>query len=283
MVKATGQTSGTMVSDDDPANVDCIDEPDIDLRKEVSLDGGPFVRGEDRIDAVWALLNEDYFLRHRVKEITWHTEWLTDSDPESEIGLIDVRRRKTGDGIEAVLYTPREKRTFAHATAVLDELGMTIVDARIVTLDNKRIIVTLVFMEQDARVDSDEARINKVRRSLTRILTAPSDKVLDVTRTLPRQARMFTTNTAVEFSPTATGDQTMLELTAADRPGLLSTIGQVFIEQGIDIEAAKIVTIGEKAEDVFYVCCESGGALDQEQEQQLGKALLERLGSASNK
>jgi [protein-PII] uridylyltransferase len=237
---------------------------------------------EERIDAVWNLFNENYFLKHRVKEITWHTEWLTDSDPESSIGLVDVRRRKTGDGIEAVLYTPREKRTFAHAAAVLDELGMTIVDARIVSLDDNHSIVTFVFMEQDARVDSDEARINKVRRALTRILTAPSDTVLDVTRSLPRQARMFTTTTTVDFGQSLSGDQTVLELQAADRPGLLSTIGQVFIEQGIDIEAAKIVTIGEKAEDVFYVCRESGGALGQEQQQKLGTALLDRLDSGTH-
>ena len=242
--------------------------------REILLSRG--IRGE-RIDAVWALLNENYFLKHRVKEITWHTEWLTDSDPDSAFGLVDVRRRKTGDGIEAVLYTPRERRTFAHATAVLDELGMTIADARIVPLDNKRSIVTLVFMEQDARVDSDEARINKVRRALTRILTAPSDKVLSVTRTVPRQARMFTTKTTVDFGESASGDQTVLELQAADRPGLLSTIGQVFIEHGVDIEAAKIVTIGEKAEDVFYICLESGGPLDPKQQETLGAALLERL------
>jgi [protein-PII] uridylyltransferase len=237
---------------------------------------------DERIDAVWALLNEDYFLRHRVKEITWHSEWLTDSDPESAIGLVDVRRRKTGDGIEAVLYTPREQRTFAHATAVLDELGMTIVDARIVSLDNEHSIVTLVFMEQDPRVESDERRINKVRRALTRILTAPSDKIVDVTRTVPRQARMFTTTTSVDFGETASGDQTVLELQAADRPGLLSKIGEVFIEQGIDIEAAKIVTIGEKAEDVFYICRENGGPLDERQQQELGDALLARLDSMGN-
>jgi [protein-PII] uridylyltransferase len=238
---------------------------------------------DKRIDEVWALLNDNYFIKHRVKEITWHTEWLADSDTESSIGLVDVRRRKTGDGIEAVLYTPREKRTFAHATAVLDELGMTIIDARIVPLDKNRSIVTLVFMELDSRVDSDDARINKVRRSLTRILTAPSDKVLSVTRTMPRQARMFTTKTTVDFGRSTSNDQTVLELRAADRPGLLSVIGQVFIEQGIDIEAAKIVTIGERAEDVFYVCLESGGnALSETQQDELGNALLDRLGSKVN-
>lgn len=239
---------------------------------------------DTRISEVWALLNDNYFLKHRVKEITWHTEWLAESDTESSIGLVDVRRRKTGDGVEAVLYTPREKRTFAHATAVLDELGLTIIDARIVPLDKHRSIVTLVFMELDSRVDSDEARINKIRRSLTRILTASSNKVLPVTRTLPRQARMFSSPTTVDFSRSTSDDQTVLELRAADRPGLLSTIGQVFIEQGIDIEAAKIVTIGERAEDVFYVCLESGGsALDESQQDALGEALLERLGSSENK
>jgi [protein-PII] uridylyltransferase len=139
-------------------------------------------------------------------------------------------------------------------------------------------------MELDQRVDSDEARINKIRRALTRILTAPSDKVASVTRALPRQARMFTTKTTVDFSRSTSDDQTVLELRAADRPGLLSTIGQVFIEQGIDIEAAKIVTIGERAEDVFYVCLESGGGpLDDSQQDELGKALLERLGSGASK
>jgi [protein-PII] uridylyltransferase len=236
----------------------------------------------ERIDYVWSLLNDNYFLKHRVKEITWHTEWLADSDTESEIGLVDVRRRHTGDGVEAVLYTPRQSRTFAHATAALDELGFTIIDARIVSLDHSRNIVTLVFMELDQRVESDERRIAKVRRALTRILTAPSDKMVSVTRALPRQARMFTTKTTVDFGQSTANDQTVLELRAADRPGLLSGIGQVFIEQGIDIEAAKIVTIGERAEDVFYVCLESGGgALDDKQQQQLGEALLEHLDSGA--
>jgi len=238
---------------------------------------------DPRINQVWLLLNDNYFLKHRVKEITWHTEWLADSDTESEIGLVDVRRRHTGDGVEAVLYTPREKRTFAHATAVLDELGFTIIDARIVPLDKARNIVTLVFMEHDLRVDSDERRIAKVRRALTRILTVPSNKVVPVTRTLPRQARMFTTKTTVDFSQSTADDQTVLELRGTDRPGLLSRIGQVFIEQGIDIEAAKIVTIGERAEDVFYVCLESGGPLDDDQQQQLGAALLKHLDSGTDR
>ncbi|MBT8093018.1 MAG: ACT domain-containing protein, partial [Gammaproteobacteria bacterium] len=234
---------------------------------------------DERIDAVWQLMNTDYFLRHRSSEIAWHTEWLADSDTNSDVGLVDVRRRQNGDGVEAVLYTPRTKRTFAHATAVLSELGMTIMDARIVPLENGYSIDSFIFMELDDRVEIDESRLNKIRRSLTRILTAYDDNVANVTRQVPRQARMFTTPTSVEISPGTSRNNTVLDLVAADRPGLLSTVGQVFIEHGVDIETAKIMTIGEKAEDVFYVCDESGDALDEKALEQLREALLARLDS----
>jgi len=188
-----------------------------------------------------------------------------------------VRRRRTGDGVEAVLLTPQMKRTFAHVTAVLDELGMTIMDARIVPLDNGKSIDTYVFMESDKRVDIDEERINKIRRSLTRILTASDETVTKVTRAVTRQARMFTTPTRVDFSPGTTDGQTVFELVTADRPGLLSKVGQVFIEQGIYITSAKIMTIGERAEDVFYINDLSGEPLSVDALDKLADALRQTL------
>jgi len=236
---------------------------------------------EARIDEVWQLFDANYFIKHRSQEIAWHTEWLADSDTASDIGLVDVRRRQNNDGIEATLFTPRKHHTFAHATGALDELGMTIVDARIVPVRNGFSIDTFVFMESDGSVEIDEARVAKVRRSLTRILTASDDAVASVTRMVPRQARMFTTKTSVDFSPSTSDKQTVLELTTADRPGLLSKIGQVFIEHEVDIEAAKIMTIGERAEDVFYVCRERGGPLGAEEQSTLKEALLAKLDSSS--
>ena len=232
---------------------------------------------DDRIDAVWALLDENYFIRHKSDEIVWHTEWLADSDTASEVGLVDVRRQPGGDGVEAVLYTPRAHRTFAHATAVVDELGMTILDARIVMLQNNYSLDTFIFIELDERIDIDESRINKIRRSLTRILTAGSDDVAAVTRSLPRQARMFTTQTAVDFVESAEQGRTVMDLVAADRPGLLSKVGQTFIKQGVDIQSAKIMTIGERAEDVFNITDESGSPLDDEAKQRLRDDLLREL------
>ncbi len=232
---------------------------------------------EASVERVWEMLDEDYFIRHKSNEIVWHTEWLADSDTESEIGQVDVRRQPGGDGIEAVMYSPRKHRTFAHATAAVDELGMTILDARIAPLRNDYSLDTFIFIELDKRIEIDESRMNKIRRSLIRVLTAVDGDVTKVTRALPRQARMFTTKTTVKFGESPVQGRTVMELVAADRPGLLSKVGQTFIKQGVDIKTAKIMTIGERAEDVFYITDEAGSPLDEEAQQHLRDGLVSLL------
>jgi [protein-PII] uridylyltransferase len=232
---------------------------------------------DESIDRVWTLFDESYFLRHRADEIVWHTEWLADSDTCSEVGLLDVRRQIKGDGVEAVLYTPRTHPTFAHATAVLDELGMTIVDARIMPIGDGYSLDTFIFMELDKRIEIDDARVNKIRRSLTRVLTASEENIVKVTRAASRQVRVFKTTTNVAFSENPADGQTVMELVAADRPGLLSKVGRVLLEQEIDIAAAKIMTIGERAEDVFYICNRDGSALDADAKDRLRNGIVSIL------
>ena len=256
-----------------------IDAEQLILEKQAEARDALHASGldDEQIDSVWKLFNDTYFLRHRSDETVWHTEWLADSDISSDVGLLDVRRQHGGDGVEAVLYTPRKHHTFAHATAVLDELGMTIVDARIVPLENGYSLDTFIFMETDRHIDVDDSRITKIRRSLTRVLTASDDNIVKVTRSAPRQVRMFTTKTSVGFGRDRAQGRTVMEIVAGDRPGLLSKVGQVFINQGIDIENAKIMTIGERAEDVFYISDESGAPLDAAARERLRTELVMTL------
>jgi [protein-PII] uridylyltransferase len=215
---------------------------------------------DDTRDAVWSLFTEDYFLRYRSDEIAWHTRMLADAS-QLDGSRVDVRKQTGADGIEAVLYTPRTKRTFAHATAALDELGMTIVDARVVPIANGYSIDTFIFMELDRHIEVDHLRLAKIRHALDRVLDAADDPIVQVTRRAPRQVRMFTTRTDVVFEQDDANGRTVMELVAGDRPGLLSIVGQAFIDFGINIETAKVMTIGERAEDVFYVVDEAGDPL----------------------
>ena len=68
-----------------------------------------------------------------------------------------------------------------------------------------------------------------------------------------------------------------MELVAGDRPGLLSDVGRVFVEMGINIDTAKIMTIGERAEDVFYISDASGEPLDEAVCSALRERLFEQL------
>jgi len=233
------------------------------------------------VQAIWRLLTEDYFLRYRAEEIAWHTEVLNDSDLQAENGLVEIRKQPEGDGMEAFLYTTRTKRTFAHATGVLDELGLTIVDARIVPIANGYSIDTYVVMELDSRIDIDNARLAKIRRSLARVLTTADDNAVRVTRTMSRQARVFSTKPSVTFGEDTARRRTVMELDVSDRPGLMSIVGQVFIELRIDMETAKIHTVGERAEDVFYISDESGAPLTREACAALKRKLIERLNNAT--
>jgi len=98
-----------------------------------------------------------------------------------------------------------------------------------------------------------------------------------VTRRAPRQVRMFTTATQVFFSDDAPNGRTIMELVAADRPGLLSEIGQVLWHEHVDLHGAKIVTAGERAEDIFYLTDEQGRLLDEARQTPLAEALVRAL------
>jgi [protein-PII] uridylyltransferase len=233
------------------------------------------------IERVWALLTEDYFLRCRPETIAWHTRQLAGFDPERQRVLIDVHDDPTSAGTEIFLYTPQEQHTFALATGVLDELGFTIADARIIPLENGRSLSSYVVLEQSGERISDTARHEQIRRHMERALARADGTPARVTRRAPRQVRMFSIPTIVSFAVDEKNNRTVMELVAGDRPGLLSEVGKVLRDRHVAIHTAKIVTLGERAEDVFYVTDRNGRPLQQEFCAELGKALTAALDQAA--
>ena len=59
--------------------------------------------------------------------------------------------------------------------------------------------------------------------------------------------------------------------------GLLCEIGQVLRDHHIAIQTAKILTIGERAEDAFYITNDAGNRLDAEECERLKQDLVDTL------
>ena len=173
--------------------------------------------------------------------------------PHDDTPLVAIRQLAERGGTAVLTYAPRRLHSFARTTAVLDQMGLNVVDARLITSANGFSLETYVVLEDNGAVIADAARIREIERGLWRNLQQPEDSPLTVTRRAPRQVRMFSTPTQVNFSVDSRNDRTILELVAADRPGLLSEVGKVFRTERVAINGAKIMTVGERAEDVFYI------------------------------
>ena len=154
---------------------------------------------------------------------------------------------------------------------------MNIVDARIVPMKNDHSIDTYVFIDKD---------INKITKKTTQILEdklasliEQSNLDIHVSRRPLRITKHFSTKPELIFKKDSPNNRTILEVVTKDEPGLLSKIGQVFKNLNINIQTAKIVTIGERAEDVFFIVNKNNQALSKVLIAKLKNNLMEYIGS----
>jgi len=231
-------------------------------------------------DKVWPSLTEEYFLRHRPEEIAWHTRVLAESMTPGSV-IVDVNDVVAPGLTSVVVYSPEKTNSFVMATAVLDELGLTIVDARIVPLAKGQSLDTYCVLESDGS-PIEHRRLDELRHRLLRAVTSGNDKQLKVTRRAPRQVRMFSTPVQVSISEDAINERTIVELVAGDQPGLLFQVAKVFGQEGVALQNAKIATIGERAEDVFFVTNTNHEPLDASHGTRLCEALRHALADSKS-
>jgi len=74
---------------------------------------------------------------------------------------------------------------------------------------------------------------------------------------ISRQSRYFPILPSVDLRPDAKGQYHVLNVTAADRTGLLYSIAKTLTEHGVRLQTARVMTLGERAEDVFLIQGES--------------------------
>ncbi len=225
----------------------------------------------------WQHLSDDYFLRYSADEIAWHTIAIA-ACQESELPLVLLRPQTQRGSAEIFVYTRNEAQIFSISTATLDHLGLTILDARIITTADQYVLNSFQVLEQSGEAINDLYREVHICTSLRQGLIAKKVKASKNIHKQSRQARHFPIETSITFLEDPSHKHTVIELVTTDRVGLLSTIGKAFTELDIQLHDAKITTIGSRAEDMFYISDQQSMPItDEDKKAQIRTTMLRYL------
>ena len=205
----------------------------------------------DQLNLLWMALSTDYFLQNSVAAITWHTELLWPPGRIIEQTHVNLRRDTVHRCTELFIYGPDRDDLFAQSTALLDQLGLNVLAARIHTTDMGLSLNTYLVLEDDgSQIDGDE-RLEGIRLYLEEILNG-AEYPLGRPR-IPRRLKAFQMPSEIAFVQDDSRIVTWLNLKTSDRPGLLSLIGQVFATNKLRLHTARIATAGAEAQDSFAI------------------------------
>lgn len=225
----------------------------------------------------WQHANDDYFLRYSADEIAWHTIAIASSS-EDDLPLVLLRPQTQRGSAEVFVYTKNEEAIFSLSTATLDQLGLTILDARIMTTTDDYVLNSFLVLEQSGKPINElfrEVHICTVLRN--NLLLREVKKHKNIHRQ-SRQAKHFPIPTSIQFHADPLNRHTIIELITTDHAGLLSKIGRAFVQKGIHLHSAKITTIGSRAEDMFYITDnQSQPITDAVKQEQIREEILKML------
>ncbi|NOT13654.1 MAG: [protein-PII] uridylyltransferase [Methylococcaceae bacterium] len=231
------------------------------------------------IDASLQHASDDYFLRYSADEIAWHTIAVASCKEES-LPLVLLRPQTQRGSAEVFVYTKNEGPIFSLSTATLDQLGLTVLDARIMTTTDNYVLNSFQVLEQSGQPINELYREIHICKTLRNNLLHQQVKGEKNIHRQSRQAKHFPIPTRIKFHVDPLGRHTIIELVTTDHAGLLSKIGRAFLQQKINLHSAKITTIGSRAEDMFYVTDQQLQPItDPDHQQDIRDAILKILGA----
>jgi [protein-PII] uridylyltransferase len=187
--------------------------------------------------------------------------------------LTPEQSRLVDQGRLEVLAEPDEAITWTVTVAAPDRTGLFFTIAGVLALHRLSVRSAQVRTEDGMALDvwtvvpdrDHDPRALALRTDIARALGGD----LDVTQRLAardasrRVPAVEPPAPRVDVVPGASETATVVEVRAADRPGLLYRLGRALALMGISVRGARVVTLGAEAVDVFYLQDSSGRPLDE--------------------
>ena len=213
-------------------------------------------------EPLWKTLEVSYFARHDAGDIAWHARSLWRHIGSVE-PIVRARSSPVGDGLQVLVYSPDRADLFARICGYFDSAGFSILDAKIHTTRAGYALDTFQVVATRLGVDGPGAY-----RDLISLVENQASQALASSGPLPepsrgrvsRRVRSFPVVPRVALHPDERAQRWLLTVSASDRSGLLYAVALVLARNNINLQLAKVSTLGERVEDTFLV---DGPALQQ--------------------
>ncbi|MDT8320459.1 MAG: [protein-PII] uridylyltransferase [Xanthomonadales bacterium] len=227
----------------------------------------------EAVNALWESLPEHAFWRLSPDQLRWATETVLN---QPDAGLqIELRPVQPHGVSELLVCVPDHDGLFASITRVLDEMGLDVMSARILTTADGRSFDLFQLMDQHGNVLNNADAAELVQR--LKVATREYQPRGPVKRAMPRRLRHFKSDPVIHFDKDPDADGTILHLQCNDRPGLLSCVAAAIYEQDIQVHNARIATFGERVEDTFLISDAGHRPLTQEAMSRLEQSIEKQL------
>jgi [protein-PII] uridylyltransferase len=226
--------------------------------------------------ALWDTLDVSYFMRHDAFDIAWHARQLARHVGREPGAVVRARLSAAGEGMQVLVYTPDAPDLFARICGYFDQAGFSILDAKVHTAKNGYALDTFQVVSPELAEHYRELA-SMVEANLARTIEARGPLPPPGKGRVSRRVKSFPVAPRVDLQPDEKGQRWLLTVSASDRVGLLYLIARVLAQHHINLQLAKVTTLGERVEDTFLI---DGPQLQQNKAQiAIETELLEALGA----
>ena len=210
-------------------------------------------------EPLWNTLSISYFARHDVNEIAWHARSLH-AQLQSKSPVVTARVSPVGEGLQVLVYARDRADLFARICGYFDSAQFNILEAKVHTTNSGYALDTFQVINPQFEASRDGAPAAQYR-DLISLVESQLSRALDAQGTLPepsrgrlsRRVKSFPVTPRITLRPDERAQNWLLSVSASDRSGLLYSIARVLAQHQINLQLAKITTLGERAEDTFLI------------------------------
>ena len=201
--------------------------------------------------ALWATLDVSYFMRHEAADIAWHTRHLS-----RHVGathpVVRARQSLAGEGLQVMVYAPDQPDLFARICGYFDRAGFSILDARVHTANNGHALDTFQIVAS-AQPGHYRELTHMVESDLVRAIETGGPLPNPAAKRVSRRVKSFPVAPRVTLRPDEKAQRWLLAISASDRAGLLYLVARILARHQLNVQLAKVSTLGERVEDTFLI------------------------------